>query len=183
MSDANNKGADQPEHPRSLINAFVVHCLDSVMTLVSVTKISRLMQASVAEQASLCLTWSETPDDTFCRVMSWLKYIFIISVTKMSSKISLKVLNLITITRLRFIIYGVHLVDVMKMIVYLNICIMYSVAKHILLQSPSNRVDFFFSRFESVTVTSISLRDLEIQLMTCLESSYNQIGISFISLH
>ena len=50
---------------RSLISAFVVRCLDSVMSLVSVTKISNLMLASVAEQAGLSLTWSETPKDTF----------------------------------------------------------------------------------------------------------------------
>ena len=65
MSYANNKGADQPAHPRSLISAFVVRCLDSVMSLVSVTKISSLILASVAEQATLRLTWSETPEDTF----------------------------------------------------------------------------------------------------------------------
>ena len=65
MSYANNKGADQPAHPRSLISAFIVRCLDSVMSLVSVTEISSLMLASVAEQASLSLTWSETPEDTF----------------------------------------------------------------------------------------------------------------------
>ena len=65
MSYANNKGADLPAHPRSLISTFVVHCLDSVMSLVSVTKISNLMLASVAEQADLSLTWSETPEDTF----------------------------------------------------------------------------------------------------------------------
>ena len=65
MSYANNKGADQPAHPGSLISAFVVHCLDSVMSLVSVTKISRLMLAYVAEQASLSLTWSEIPEGTF----------------------------------------------------------------------------------------------------------------------
>ena len=65
MSFANNKGADQPAHPRSLISVFVVRCLDSVMSLVSVTKISSLMLASVAEQTNLSLTWSETPEDTF----------------------------------------------------------------------------------------------------------------------
>ena len=48
-----------------LISAFVVHCLDSVMSLVSVTKISSLILASVAEQASLSLVLSETPEDTF----------------------------------------------------------------------------------------------------------------------
>ena len=64
MSYANNKGADQPGHPRRLISAFVVRCLDSVMSLVSVTKISSRMLASVAEQASL------SPEDTFCHVMA-----------------------------------------------------------------------------------------------------------------
>ena len=65
MSYANNKGTDQPAHLRSLISAFVVRSLDSVMSLVSVTKISSLMLASVAEQASLSLTWWECPEDTF----------------------------------------------------------------------------------------------------------------------
>ena len=68
LSYVNNKGADQTAHPRSLTCAFVVRCLDSVMSLVSLTKISSLMLASVAEQASLSLTWSETPEDVFsCR--------------------------------------------------------------------------------------------------------------------
>ena len=65
MSYANNKGTDQPVHLRNLISAFAVRCLDSVMSLFSVTKISSLMLASVAEQANLSLTWSETPEDTF----------------------------------------------------------------------------------------------------------------------
>ena len=59
-------------HPRSLISAFVVHCLDSVMSLVSVAEISSLMLSSVAEQAGLSLAWSETPEDTFCRVVAQL---------------------------------------------------------------------------------------------------------------
>ena len=42
MTFANNKGADQPAHPRSLISTFVVRCLDSIMPLVSVSEISRL---------------------------------------------------------------------------------------------------------------------------------------------
>ena len=36
---ANNKGADQPAHPRSLISAFVIRCLDSIMSLVSIAEI------------------------------------------------------------------------------------------------------------------------------------------------
>ena len=47
------------------ISVFVVRCLDSVMALVSVTNISSLIPASVAELTSLSLTWSETPEDTF----------------------------------------------------------------------------------------------------------------------
>ena len=49
----------------ALISAFVVLCLNSVMSVVSVTKIASLMLASVAEQASLSLTGSVTPEDTF----------------------------------------------------------------------------------------------------------------------
>ena len=69
MSYANNKGADQPVHPRSLISTFVVRCLDSV-SLDSIAEISRLQLASVAAQAGLCLAWSETLEDTFCRVVA-----------------------------------------------------------------------------------------------------------------
>ena len=42
MSFANNKGADQPAHPRTLISAFVVRCLDSIISLDSIAEISRL---------------------------------------------------------------------------------------------------------------------------------------------
>ena len=42
MPYAHNKGADQPAHPRSLIGAFVFHCLDSIIPLLSKSKISRL---------------------------------------------------------------------------------------------------------------------------------------------
>ena len=39
---ANNKGADQPAHPRSLISAFVIRCLDSIIPLNSIFKLSSL---------------------------------------------------------------------------------------------------------------------------------------------
>ena len=52
-----NKGADQPAHLSSLICAFVVRCLDSIISLVSISEISSLYLASVAAQADLCLTW------------------------------------------------------------------------------------------------------------------------------
>ena len=65
MPYANNKGADQPAHLHSLISTFVVRCLDSIIPLVSKPEISSLYLASVAEQASLCLTWSQTPKTGF----------------------------------------------------------------------------------------------------------------------
>ena len=71
-SYANNKGADQLAHPRSLISAFVVRCLNSIISLDSIAEISRLYLASVATQADLCLAWSETSEDTFCRVVAQL---------------------------------------------------------------------------------------------------------------
>ena len=42
MLYANNKGADQPANPRSLISAFVVCYLDSIISLDSIAEISRL---------------------------------------------------------------------------------------------------------------------------------------------
>ena len=38
---ANNKGADQPAHPRSLISTFIIRSLDSIISLVSRSEISR----------------------------------------------------------------------------------------------------------------------------------------------
>ena len=70
LSYANNKGADQSAHPRSLISIFVVRCLDSIISLDSIAEISRLYLASVVAQAGLCLAWSETSEDTFCRVVA-----------------------------------------------------------------------------------------------------------------
>ena len=55
----------QISHPRSLISAFVVHCLDSIIPLVSLSKTSSLSLASLAPQAGLSLTWSQTPKTDF----------------------------------------------------------------------------------------------------------------------
>ena len=62
---ANNKGADQPAHPRSLISTFVVRCLDSIIPLVSISEISSVYLASVAAQSGLSLPWSQTPKTGF----------------------------------------------------------------------------------------------------------------------
>ena len=42
MSYANNKGADQPARPRSLISAFVFRCLESIISLDSIAEIALL---------------------------------------------------------------------------------------------------------------------------------------------
>ena len=39
VSYVNNKGADQPVHSRSLISAFVVRCLDSVISLAEISRL------------------------------------------------------------------------------------------------------------------------------------------------
>ena len=67
MPYANNKGADQPAHPRSLISTFVVRCLDSMICILALSKVSRFLLVSVAEQAGLNLTWLKIPEDTFSR--------------------------------------------------------------------------------------------------------------------
>ena len=41
MLYAINKGADQPAHPRSLISTFVVCCLDSMICILRISKVSR----------------------------------------------------------------------------------------------------------------------------------------------
>ena len=69
MPYANNKGADQPAHPRSLIGALVVRCVDSIIPLLAIAEISRPWLVSVAEQADLGLTWSQTPKT--CFLMAW----------------------------------------------------------------------------------------------------------------
>ena len=56
MPYANNKGADQPVHPPSLISTFVVRNLDNMVSTLAKAKISRLKQVSVSEQARLSLT-------------------------------------------------------------------------------------------------------------------------------
>ena len=74
MLYANDKGADQPAHPRSLISTFIVRCLDNIIPLVSISEISSLYLASVAASANLCLAYSQTPKTDF--LMTRLKYSF-----------------------------------------------------------------------------------------------------------
>ena len=68
---ANNKGADQPVHPRSLISTFIVRSLNSCYALTFKTEL-----VSVAEQAGLSLTWSQPPKTDFLVTWRILKFIF-----------------------------------------------------------------------------------------------------------
>ena len=70
MPYANKKGADQPARPGSLISAFVIRCLDSIIPPVSISEISILCIGSVAAQASLSLSWLQTLKTGF--LMTWL---------------------------------------------------------------------------------------------------------------
>ena len=80
MPYANNKGEDQSEYPRSLISAFVVRCLDSIIPIVSISEISSLYLASVAQQADLSLTWSQTTKTGFLVTwLVWQAYIIFLS--------------------------------------------------------------------------------------------------------
>ena len=64
-SFANNKGAYQPVLPRSLICAFVVSCLEIIVTLVCIFNISSPTLVSETEQPSLRPIWSGNPTIDF----------------------------------------------------------------------------------------------------------------------
>ena len=70
---ANNKGAEQPAHPRSLISTFVIRYSDSMIPILAKSEISRLELVAVAEQAGLSLTWSQTAKTGF--LVTWLNCI------------------------------------------------------------------------------------------------------------
>ena len=63
MPYVTNKGADQP----ALFSDFVSSCLDSVIPILAKYKLSGLQLASVAEQAGLTHSWSQTPEDRIPR--------------------------------------------------------------------------------------------------------------------
>ena len=73
----NNKGANQPAHLRSLISAFVVRCLDSIIPLLAISRVSRPWLVSVAEQAGLSLTWSQTPKTGFLMARLILSFVLV----------------------------------------------------------------------------------------------------------
>ena len=60
---ANDRRADQPAHPRSLISAFVIRLLESIITKLAIREIPMiyLVYMYVADETALSLALSETP--------------------------------------------------------------------------------------------------------------------------
>ena len=72
---ANNKGADQVAHRRSLISAFAIHLLNSIIFKLAPCEISLFYLVSVAEKAGFGIIFSETLKTGF--VASMLIYIHV----------------------------------------------------------------------------------------------------------
>ena len=67
----NNKGLDQPAHPRSLISNFVVCFFRRIIPrLASCEKISIFYLACLGEETGLRLTFVGNPEDRFSRVVA-----------------------------------------------------------------------------------------------------------------
>ena len=62
---ANNIGADKPVPTHSLISAFVIRLLESIISRLASSEISIFKLVSVAEETGLSLTLSETPKTGF----------------------------------------------------------------------------------------------------------------------
>ena len=63
----NNKGADQPAHPCSLISTFDIRIFESTISKLTTSEISIFQLVSVAEETGLSLALSQTPKDRFSR--------------------------------------------------------------------------------------------------------------------
>ena len=57
---ANNTGADQPAHPRSLISACVIRFLESIISRLATSEISNFYIVCVAEETGSSLAFSKT---------------------------------------------------------------------------------------------------------------------------
>ena len=72
LPHANNKGTDQPAHPRSLISAFFVRCLDSIIPLVSISEISSFYLAFFGCTGRFVSYLVANPEDRFSRDEAYL---------------------------------------------------------------------------------------------------------------
>ena len=73
---ANNKGADQPAHPRRLISAFVICLLKSIISRLATSEISLFYLFSVAAETGWSLALSETPKTGFLTTRPIVKQVF-----------------------------------------------------------------------------------------------------------
>ena len=72
---ANNKGADQPAHPRSLIRTFVVRCLDSIISSFHIQNFKPL--ASFCGCTGLFESYMvENPEDKFSHDEAHIRHVF-----------------------------------------------------------------------------------------------------------
>ena len=62
---ANNKGADQSAHQRSLISAFVIRILESTISKLATSEISTFWLVSVAGETGWSPAFTETPKTGF----------------------------------------------------------------------------------------------------------------------
>ena len=62
---ANNTGAEQPAHPRSLVSAFVIRFFESAIPKLATCGISISKLVPVDEETVLSLALSETPKTGF----------------------------------------------------------------------------------------------------------------------
>ena len=62
---ANNTGADQPAHPRSLISAFVIRFVESIICKLATDEISIFWLVPVAKETGLKLALLENPKTGF----------------------------------------------------------------------------------------------------------------------
>ena len=64
---ANNNGADQPAHSRSVISAFVIRCWESTISKLYSCEISIFYLVSVTEQTGLNMTVGNSRGQVFSR--------------------------------------------------------------------------------------------------------------------
>ena len=61
---------------KAQISTFVVRCLDSMICILDISKVSRFSLPSVADQADLNVTWLKIPEDTFSHGVAHSNHVF-----------------------------------------------------------------------------------------------------------
>ena len=68
LQSASNKGTDQLAHRRSLISAFAIYKLNSIVFKLAPSETSLFYLVSVAENAGFWYDLIGNPEDRFCRI-------------------------------------------------------------------------------------------------------------------